>query len=156
MLAGCPFLRRTEASSQTTAIIRARRAETDIPVTNTYRASRGMQASRATGGRMSSSLSRPRISMAARPTCMPLTANTCMQPLLIKLSMVSGRASVLSPSTAETMTCRASSSGGAPCFSRPAASSRRCREAARNRLRQSPGPSSENLSSRTPAATRCR
>lgn len=47
-------------------MIRARRAETDIPVTNTYRASRGMQASRATEGRMSSSLSRPRISMGGQ------------------------------------------------------------------------------------------
>ena len=54
----------------------------------------------------------------------------------MKLTMVSGRAVVLSPSTAETITCRASSSGGAPCFSSPAASSRRFREAARNRLRR--------------------
>ena len=94
--------------------------------------------------------------MASTPTCMPLTANTCMQPLSRNFAIVSGLASVLSPSTAETITCRASSFGGAPFLSRPAASSRSRRENARRRLRQSPSPTRQASSSRTPAITPCR
>lgn len=156
ILAGCPFLRSTNARSQTDAMMNARRAEADIPVTNTYAASKRIQASRAARGRTCRSLSIPRTSMAATPTCMPLTANTCMQPLSRNFAIVSGLASVLSPSTAETITCRASSSGGAPSLSREAALSRSRREKARKRLRQSPGPFRQYSSSRIPAMMPCR
>ena len=156
ILAGCPFLRSTNARSQTVAMMNARRAEADIPVTNTYAASKRMQASRAARGYTCKSLSIPRTSMAATPTCMPLTANTCMQPLSRNFAIVSGLASVLSPSTAETITCRASSSGGAPSLSREAALSRSRREKARKRLRQSPGPFRQYSSSRIPAMMPCR
>ena len=79
-----------------------------------------------------------------------------MQPLSRNFAIVSGLASVLSPSTAETITCRASSSGGVPSLSREAALSRSRREKARKRLRQSPVPFRQYSSSRIPAMMPCR